>query len=192
MSEKTFRTSVNLSNINFLVAEPNDLYRGLFRTLLYGFGAAEVHEATDIARADYMFSRHKVDVLICAADLPKGGGIEYVRRIRLNKDHSSRSIPIMMTMGTARRVSVGQARDSGANFVLSKPISPVVLYDRLNWIARHPRPFWESESYFGPDRRFRALKHAGLPQRRTADTSDMPEDDTPADAMPEVGHEQPA
>ncbi|MEO5805428.1 response regulator [Devosia sp.] len=170
MTDKPLKTAVNLTKVSFLVAEPNDLYRGLFRGLLFGFGAAKVHEALDPEAADRMLARHKIDVLICAVDLPGKGGIDYVRNIRLNPDHPNRSMPILITMGTARRISVGMARDSGANFVLSKPISPLVLYDRLNWIARNPRPFWEDARYFGPDRRFRALRHEGLPQRRAADT----------------------
>ncbi len=160
------KSTVNLTKISFLLAEPNDLYRGLFRSLLFGFGATKVFDALDIETADRILARQKVDALICAVDLPKGGGIAYVRKIRLNPNHPNRSMPILLTMGTARRITVGAARDSGANFVLSKPISPLVLYDRLNWIARNPRPFWESDTYFGPDRRFRALRHAHLPKRR--------------------------
>lgn len=161
-------TSVNLSKIGFLVADPSELYRHLFRRLLFGFGAKKVHEAGSVRDAKLMLGKHTVDFLICAGDLP-GGGIDFVRSIRLNPSHPQRTIPIIVTMGTARRLSVGMARDCGANFVLSKPVSPVVLYDRLTWIARQPRPFWESENYFGPDRRFRVLRHQGMPRRRSGD-----------------------
>ncbi|WP_297112946.1 response regulator [uncultured Devosia sp.] len=176
MALKFAEDSVNLSEIGFLIADPSDLYRELFRRLLYGFGAKTVHEASEAQTAARLLADRDVDFLICAADLPKPGaaksmssGIDFVRAVRLDTKHKCRSIPMIVTMGTARRISVGQARDCGANFVLSKPVAPVVLYDRINWIARRPRPFWESETYYGPDRRFREEDHAGVPKRRQTD-----------------------
>ncbi|QYO75769.1 response regulator [Devosia salina] len=176
MALKFAEDSVNLSEIGFLVAEPSDLYRELFRRLLYGFGAKTVHEAANAQTAVRLLNDRDVDFLICAVDLPgpgkerrMGSGIDFVRSIRLDAKHPRRAIPMIITMGTARRISVGQARDCGANFVLSKPVAPVVLYDRINWIARRPRPFWDSPTYFGPDRRFREEDHEGVPKRRQGD-----------------------
>jgi len=173
-------SSVNLSKIGFLVADPSELYRELFRRLLHGFGAKTVHEAADIATARRIMKDREVDFLLCAADLPKGhdggsgaDGIEFMRAIRLDPAHRQRAIPMIITMGTARRISVGQARDCGANFVLSKPVSASVFYDRIVWIARSPRPFWENDSYFGPDRRFREPGRKGAPRRRRADKGEV-------------------
>ncbi|WP_170926409.1 response regulator [Devosia lucknowensis] len=176
MALKFVEDSVNLSEIGFLVADPSDLYRELFRRLLFGFGAKAVHEASEAQTAARLLTDRDVDFLIVAADLPAPGrerqqanGIEFVRAIRLDTRHIRRSIPMVITMGTARRISVHEARDCGANFVLSKPVAPVVLYDRINWIARRPRPFWESPTYYGPDRRFREDEHEGVPKRRQGD-----------------------
>lgn len=176
MALKFADDSVNLSEIGFLVADPSDLYRELFRRLLYGFGCKKVLEAAETQTARRLMLDRGVDFMICAADLPAfgsaprpGSGLDFVKAIRLDKKHPLRGIPMIITMGTARRISVGQSRDSGANFVLSKPVAPVVLYDRINWIARRPRPFWESDSYFGPDRRFRETDFGHAPKRRQSD-----------------------
>jgi DNA-binding response OmpR family regulator len=53
-----------------------------------------------------------------------------------------------------RSEDAGRARDAGANFVLTKPIAPNLLLQRIMWIGRDARPFVELESYVGPDRRF--------------------------------------
>ncbi|MGV8831928.1 MAG: response regulator [Devosia sp.] len=186
---KFSQASVNLSTVSFLVADPSALYRELFGRLLHGFGAKKVHEVAHAEAALRMLRDRPIDFLICAADLPSApdepelAGIELVRRVRLDPNHPLRTIPMVITMGTARRVSVGQARDSGANFVLSKPVSPSVFYDRLVWIARRPRPFWENENYFGPDRRFREPGQKGVPKRRQADQSDAQDE---ADAADEI------
>ena len=187
MALKFSQDSVNLSSVSFLVADPSALYRDLFSRLLHGFGAKTVHEAPYAETTVRLMRDRTVDFLICAADLPfnaeYGGteGIELVRQIRLDPEHPLRTIPIIITMGTARRISVGQARDSGANFVLSKPVSPTVFYDRLVWIARKPRPFWENENYFGPDRRFREPGQQGMPRRRSADLAAAEAADATAD-----------
>ncbi|MCP8883861.1 response regulator [Devosia sp. XJ19-1] len=178
MALKFAEDSVNLSEVGFLVADPSDLYRELFRRLLFGFGAKTVHEATNAQTAARLLTDREVDFMICAVDLAgpankdrrASNGLDFVRAIRLDTKHPRRAIPMVITMGTARRISVGQARDCGANFVLSKPVAPVVLYDRINWIARKPRPFWDSATYFGPDRRFREDERGGTPKRRQGDT----------------------
>jgi two-component system chemotaxis response regulator CheY len=188
MALKFSEDSVNLSEIGFLVADPSELYRELFRRLLFGFGARSVLEAAEAQTAARLLNDRDVDFMIVAADLPAfgkerkpGSGIDFVRAIRLDARHLRRSIPMVITMGTARRISVGQARDSGANFVMSKPVAPVVLYDRINWIARRPRPFWESPTYFGPDRRFREDDHDGVPKRRQTDAGTIALEDADVD-----------
>lgn len=184
MQQPLTHSGVNLSELTFLVADPSDLYRDLGRRLLYGFGAGKVLDAADAPAAARLLTGRTVDFLLCAADLPgfgkpgaPNGGIGFVRSIRLNPKHPARSIPIIVTMGTALRMSVGQARDCGANFVLSKPISPSVLYDRIAWIARRPRPFWDSPTYFGPDRRFHDDDYEGAARRRASDGDAVAEKD---------------
>jgi hypothetical protein len=61
-------------------------------------------------------------------------------------------------------------RDSGANFIVSKPLSAAVLLERLLWLSRETRPFVETSTYAGPDRRWRdAPLPAGVEGRRVKD-----------------------
>ena len=45
------------------------------------------------------------------------------------------------------------------------------MYDRLAWAAQPKRAFVESETYVGPDRRFRLLPPPGVVGRRATDLS---------------------
>ncbi len=45
------------------------------------------------------------------------------------------------------------------------------MYDRLAWAAQPKRAFVESETYVGPDRRFRLLAPPGVVGRRATDLS---------------------
>ena len=59
-----------------------------------------------------------------------------------------------------------EARDSGVNEILAKPISIKSLHSRLVSIIEQPRPFVKSKNYFGPcRRRSDDPKYAG-PERR--------------------------
>jgi two-component system, chemotaxis family, chemotaxis protein CheY len=53
--------------------------------------------------------------------------------------------------------------------VVAKPLSPANLYDRLAWVAFNPRQFIDTESYFGPDRRFKIEGYPGGVGRRKGD-----------------------
>jgi hypothetical protein len=50
---------------------------------------------------------------------------------------------------------VTKARDCGANFIIAKPITPKIILERIIWVAQSTRLFVETETYIGPDRRFR-------------------------------------
>ena len=53
--------------------------------------------------------------------------------------------------------------------VVKKPVSPRLLFDRLSWIARTPRPFVETDDFAGPDRRFREVAPPNGQYRRSTD-----------------------
>lgn len=161
--------SLNLRRISFLVADSGDSYRAIVRSILFGFGAGQVEEAESVATAEVMLRTKALDFLVVSYDLSGGGGISLLKTIRADKEHPRRSIPIVVSMSAARRMDVASARDAGANFIIAKPISPKSLFDRLSWIAHHPRPYWDSESYYGPDRRFRPPSGSGGPRRRASD-----------------------
>ena len=76
----------------------------------------------------------------------------------------------MVVTGDARISAVKAARDCGANMVIAKPISPAVLYERLAWVAFHPRKFVDTVKYFGPDRHFKIEGFSEGSGRRTADS----------------------
>jgi DNA-binding response OmpR family regulator len=61
-----------------------------------------------------------------------------------------------------------EARDAGVHEYLAKPISARSLYSRINKIIAEPREFVQTKTFFGPDRRRRAVSFNG-PERRKAD-----------------------
>ena len=97
---------------------------------------------------------------------------DLVRRIRRNKAGGGRTAPIILLAGHTSQGNVLRARDCGASFVVAKPITPQVLYERIIWLAKDARPFVACDTYTGPDRRFQKLgPPAGTEGRRKDDLS---------------------
>lgn len=70
-----------------------------------------------------------------------------------------------MTAGHVRRSRVAEARDCGANFLVTKPFSAAMLLERVLWVARDTRPFLQVGDYLGPDRRFKTDLYDGEERR---------------------------
>jgi len=171
---------LNLRNLTFLVASQNAFYSQIVLRILHSFGAGVAVEARDAASALQILYNNKIDALICDYALPPKGGIDFVRSIRADPHNPRRSIPILVMAGDPKMSIINEARNAGANMVVGKPISPAVLFDRLVWIAHRARKFYESDDYFGPDRRVRFEGFPGGKRRRKDDPAAAAVDDRAA------------
>jgi len=161
--------SLNLSSLIILIADPSPYVSMLIQGMLRGFGATKVLEVRNCGDVLQTLTGQKIDILICDARLPPHGGLSLTRSIRHKTDSEHRTMPILMMAGDTREATIKLARDVGANMVIAKPISPANLYDRLSWIAFHPRKFIDTTGYFGPDRRFKIEGYPGGVGRRRGD-----------------------
>lgn len=163
------KPTINLRDLVILVADPSSYMSMVIHGMLRGFGTTKVMEVRHTVGVFQALSAQKVDILLCDARLPPHGGLTLTRAIRRNVDNENRTMPILLMTSDARETTIKQARDAGANMVISKPISPASLYDRLAWVAFNPRQFVDTETYFGPDRRFKIEGYPGGVGRRKGD-----------------------
>lgn len=168
--------AINLRDLVILVADPSPYLCMLVHGMLRGFGANKVLEAKDSLSLLQSLSSGKADILLLDAHMsapgaPGGenGGLAITRAIRRNAENENRTIPILLMASDTREATVKTARDAGINMVIAKPMSPAALYDRLTWIAFTPRKFVDTETYFGPDRRFKIEGFPGGVGRRKGD-----------------------
>lgn len=161
--------AVNLRDLVILIADPNAYARRIANGILRGFGANKVLEAEQSLGLFQVLTGQKIDILLCDTRLPPHGGLAVTRSIRRNSHNENRTIPILLMSSDTSESTVKNARDAGANMVVVKPMSPKSLYDRLGWIAFNPRPFIDTETYFGPDRRFKIEGYPGGVGRRKGD-----------------------
>lgn len=82
-------------------------------------------------------------------------GHEFVKWLRRDGLGSNRFAPVLVVTGHTQISRVQAARDSGANFVLAKPLTPASFLQRIQWLARDRRTFIDCPAYAGPERRFK-------------------------------------
>ena len=161
--------TVNLRNLVIVVADPSSYWRRAIYGILRSFGAnkvIEVEHSMDLIR---ILSSQKVDLLLCDTQIHPHNWLKLTQMIRRNATNENRTVPILLMSGDTSERIVKNARDAGANMVVAKLLSPNILYDRLCWIAFNPRPFIDTATYFGPDRRFKIEGYPGGVGRRKGD-----------------------
>lgn len=143
-----------------LVVENNPQEQEMLAQILAGFKVKRTDRCGSAAEAMEHLGRDRADLIMVGAALPDGDAYAFVERLRRTKAMASRQAPVLLLAGHMRPAEVFKARDCGANWVLVRPVTPMALYNRIAWLARNERPFIESETYVGPNRRF---KHEGPP-----------------------------
>jgi DNA-binding response OmpR family regulator len=97
------------------------------------------------------------DLVVVDCDMRDAAGYDFVTWLRRLDHNGNQLASVLLVSGHAVPSRVSRARDCGANFVVAKPITPRVMFDRVSWLAREERPFVITDSYAGPDRRHRSL-----------------------------------
>jgi DNA-binding response OmpR family regulator len=145
----------NLEDTAILILQGSVTETDIYAQMLSGFGAKSLHRTETKADAMALLARAPMDLIVVDARLPDGDGYEFVAELRRSAGNPNIFAPVLMLSGHTPRSKVERARDCGAHFVISKPVSPVVLLERILWIARETRIFVECEAYVGPERRFK-------------------------------------
>ncbi|WEK39037.1 MAG: response regulator [Candidatus Brevundimonas colombiensis] len=155
----------NLAGAVTMVVDDSPFSLTLTANALAGFGIRPSFAIGSGAEAKRLLAEKSVDLLVLDTDMPDIDGFELIRWLRRSGPNPNAFIPVIMTASHIRRGRVAEARDCGANFVVTKPFSPALLLERILWVARDTRPFLEVGDYLGPDRRFRHVDYDGVERR---------------------------
>lgn len=170
------RAHFNLKNAVILLVENETLGMDILVQILIGFGGKNLLKAATIDEAKALVAKNQIDLLIVDAVLGEEDGYDFADWLRREAAAPNRFAPLLMISAHTQHSRVLRSRDVGAHFVIAKPLTPVVLLERIIWVAREQRPFVECPGYAGPDRRF---KFEGPPDGTVGRRRD--------DLAPEVG-----
>lgn len=103
------------------------------------------------------------DLIILDSFLPDGDPIQLVADIRSGNLGRNPFVPIITTTWEPDRGTVRKIIDSGADYLLVKPLSPAQLMSRIDLLVGQRKPFVVTSDYIGPDRREEAKRKSDVP-----------------------------
>ena len=155
---------INLTGAVTMIVDDSAFSAELTSSALLGFGIRTRYSCRNAPEAMEILADHEVDLLVVDCEMPGMDGFEMVRWLRRSGPPNA-LVPVIMTAAHIRRSMVDNARNCGANYIVTKPFSATSLLERIVWVARDSRPFLEVGDYFGPDRRFREGEPPGAERR---------------------------
>ncbi len=156
----------DLSNFTVLLVEDSVYMQKLTSEMLKLFGVGDIlrcnnaNEAIDLLTITHArkSTRHidKVDMVLTDWLMPGGNGRKLINWVRNHASNDIRFLPVIVVSGYTTERLTHKTRDLGVNEILVKPVSGKLLASRICSIIDQPRPFVQTQDYFGPDRRRQA------------------------------------
>ena len=153
--------------LKVLVVEDNAHMRKLVVTILQAFGCVNILEADGGEKAWNVIKASNPDVVVLDWVMEGMSGLDVVKLIRTDPASPNPFVPVIMLTGHTHLNHVREARDSGINEFIAKPVSVKTMMQRLMAVIENPRPFVRTKAYFGPCRRRRADAGYQGPERRS-------------------------
>jgi DNA-binding response OmpR family regulator len=168
----------NLSGAAVLIVDTNPHTCKILVQIMLGFGSRTPAIADSFEGAMQDVRSTDFDLILVRARLGEEDGYDFVEWLRRSHIEPNCYTAIILLSAHTPVSKVEKARDSGANFIVSVPFAPVLLLERIIWIANQPRLALQTAGYFGPDCRFHsiALKPPSTGKRSNDNASDDPSD----------------
>lgn len=148
---------LNLTKSNVLLVQASAAELDVLGQMFIGFGVKGIKKCAGVDTAEAAIEAATFDLLVVDCDMPDGVAFDFVGRLRRMEENPNRLASILLVAGHTPMGNIARARDCGANFVVAKPLTPTVMFDRVIWLAKETRQFVEAEGYCGPDRRHKAF-----------------------------------
>lgn len=149
------RARFNLDRASVLLLDDTAIGMSILVQIVTGLGAKQLYRCTSLEAAQEVAQQHEIDLAIVDAMAPSGKGYDFVQWLRTQAQEPNCYTPVLLTTAHTPAPDVVRARDCGGHFIIKKPIAPIVMLERIIWVAKAGRPFLFTGTYVGPDRRFR-------------------------------------
>lgn len=158
-SERLARTAI-------LLADDSPFMLELMTAVLKAFGATRIERAANGEQALQLIQSRPFDMVIADWQMEPMDGLAFLKQLRRKLRDAAQRMPVVMCTAYTDRDRVLMLRDAGANEILTKPVSPAAVHEKVMRVLLQPRPFVVSERYVGPDRRRRQIEIDFLDRRR--------------------------
>lgn len=151
-----------------LIVDPSNFLRRLIADVLRHAGADHVHTYGEKDAGLEAASNYARPIIIADWSSKTALGPAMTRALR-RSTLPVRRAPVIALGNSGQMREIERARDAGVNAFLLRPVSPAMLFSRLEETTRRPRPFIETEGFSGPDRRNRPNKDGRIAWKRGPD-----------------------
>lgn len=93
-------------------------------------------------------------------------GVLFAQRLRQSPNSPNPYMPVIMLLNNITGQEVLEARDSGVNEIITRPVNAEDFCSRIRAIIEHPRLFISSDLYKGPCRRRKSVATNFTQERR--------------------------
>ncbi|RAK53664.1 response regulator [Phenylobacterium soli] len=149
------RARFNLERAAVLLLDDTPMGMSILVQIVTGLGAKHLYRCTSVEAAKDVAMTAEIDLAIVDAMAPEGKGYDFVEWLRREASEPNCYTPTLITTAHTPASDIVRARDCGGHFIIKKPIAPIVMLERIIWVAKAGRPFLFTGTYVGPDRRFR-------------------------------------
>ncbi len=129
-------TSINAESepISVLIIEPNNEMQRLLRTMLLAYDIRQVRVFSNSEKAANSMLLEPPDVVLMDWEVQPFDGKSFLKLFRNKKMYPICLVPIIVMLSEAKKSWVETAMKLGAHAIVSKPLAPQILYERINWV----------------------------------------------------------
>lgn len=154
----------DLSSVEVAVIDTQSNTLRLLRDVLSRLGVKKIDLFDNFAQANQLLTGGAPDVLLVDCDGPhEAEAFRFIRAFRNDQETPNPFASIIVTTWQATPGQVMRTTNSGADDLISKPLSPKQLQERLNTLIEARKKFVVTADYAGPDRRKSPREGAPIP-----------------------------
>ncbi len=140
-------------DIDLIIADSNSMVRQGLRAALVEHGYRNIQETSKMSFISDAVDDNAVDLIIAESELQDGKIGDLTRRIRNHETGDDPFLVVITLMTEPSNEAIMEVIDSGADDLLTKPISPALLIERVESLTRERKRVVVTTDYVGPTRR---------------------------------------
>ena len=129
-------TTFNFSKAVVLTVDRNSVCLDVMSQILSGFGFRRFHRCSDIEGVEDIVRTRNLDLILIDPYGFDKRAYDFIRWLRNERIGSNSSVPVVVVTSQTDVDRIKLATESGADFVVAKPFAPIVLLDRILWVAK--------------------------------------------------------
>lgn len=144
--------NLNFEKVSILLVDPDRNSRDSLRMALHISSFRDIRTANNLGDMRSMLEDKTPDLLICSSEFPDGDFSDFASKIRHHEIKTNPFLPIITTTWNPTPEVVKKVIESGADDLLSKPVSTTQLLERIKFLVRSRKKFVVTSEYIGPAR----------------------------------------